>query len=135
YVNMEQRVMDILVTLNGAARVGATNYDNGKIAQMKDELIQLLARLSLLAEASPNLQAKGPYLYYMNTIHGTEQGVITARLNYNRAVYEYNMFLDLFPYRIFAKMYGFQKVPFFEASKEAHTIPEVRNRLGFEGKP
>ncbi|MBF0564616.1 MAG: LemA family protein [Nitrospirae bacterium] len=125
YVNMERRVMDVLVTLNGAVRAGAGNYDSYEVSRMQDELRQLLARLSLLAEASPNIKAKGPYLYYMETIYRTEQGVIAARLNYNMAVYEYNMFLDLFPYRIFARLYGFHKVPFFEAGQKAHYVPRV----------
>ncbi|MBF0554236.1 MAG: LemA family protein [Nitrospirae bacterium] len=136
YVETEKRLFNLLIELNGAIRVGAginiagspDTKPNTKKAQ--DELAYLISRLKALAEASPDLKAKGPYIYFMETIWKAEQGVVLARLHYNDAVAQYNIFLRLFPYNLAAAAHGFKKAQFNAADKGADIVPVVA-RLDF----
>ncbi len=129
YIETEKRLFNVLIELSGAIRAGA-GINVAETRQMQDEVADLVGRLKALAEASPNLKAKGPYLYFMQTICKAEQGVVLARLHYNDAVAEYNTFLRLFPYNLAAWTHGFKKAQFNTADKGADIVPEVA-RLDF----
>ncbi|MCG6552107.1 MAG: LemA family protein [Candidatus Magnetominusculus sp. LBB02] len=124
YIETEKRLFNLLIELNGAIRTG-TGIAEAKDKQ--DEAAMLLTKLRALAEASPNLKAKGPYVYFMETIWRAEQGVVAARMHYNDAVAEYNTFLRIFPYNIAALMHGFKKVQFNSADKGADVAPIVES--------
>ncbi|MEO5360558.1 MAG: LemA family protein [Nitrospirota bacterium] len=127
YVETEKKLFNLLIGLNGAIRTGA---DLNTAAKMQDEVSVLLSKLRALAEAAPALKAKGPYLYFMETIMKAEQNVVLARLHYNDAVAEYNTFLRLFPYNIVARLYDFKRAQFNGVEKGAEIVPEVA-RLDF----
>lgn len=129
YVETERRLSNLLIELNGAIRTRA-GINSTETKDKQDEIAMLLGKLRALAEASPDLTAKGPYIYFMETIMKAEQGVVLARLHYNDAVAEYNTFLRLFPYNITAWLHGFKKAQFNAADKGAEMVPVVA-RLDF----
>jgi hypothetical protein len=124
YVETEKRLFYLLIELNGAIRTGA-GLNAAKAKDIDDETTRLLSRLKALAEATPNLKGKGPYVYFMETIGRAEQSVVMARLHYNDAVAEYNMFLRLVPYNIAARLYNFHKAEFNTVSAAAAAVPMV----------
>ncbi|MBF0465137.1 MAG: LemA family protein [Nitrospirae bacterium] len=122
YMETENKLFNLLVELNGLLRTG-TNYAAQE--QTKSEIVRLLSVLSYLGERSPELMAKGPFLYLMDIMAATEKRIAYARTNYNVAVYEYNDYIYLFPYNIFAKNLGFHEKQFYKSEEGAEHVPMV----------
>ena len=56
---------------------------------------------------------------------GTENRIAQARNDYNEKVGAYNATIKRFPKVIFAKLFGYDAVEYFEADEGANTVPEV----------
>jgi LemA protein len=126
YVATEKMLYDRTIVLHGLLRVGAIKVDAMKeIKSTQDEISGLLAKLSALREAAPQLSSMSPYLYLMATYRRTEQDVLMARFDYNSAVDEYNTVLNEFPTKIISRAFDFKNVEFFVADKDAETAPSV----------
>jgi len=123
YVELERKIFSRLVTLNGFIEAAAPE---STLREKRLEIATLMHKLTLLVEDYPDLKAKGPYIFLMDTIQETGKRVTEERLNYNNRAYEYNMMRQIFPYHIVALVSGFSKEPFFEADRGAETVPEVR---------
>ncbi|MBC8412308.1 LemA family protein [bacterium] len=116
YMETEEEVFNKLVTLNGMIEAGV---GEPMLISARMEIIVLMNSLTFLKEAYPELRANEPYLYLMETLQATGRLVTEARMKYNESAFEYNMVRELFPYRIFSTLYGFDKAHFFEAEKGA----------------
>ena len=123
YMDTEARLFNLLVELNGLIRSGVNEAAQ---SETKSEIVRLLSVLSYLRERSPDLMAKGPVLYLMGIRTAAEQRISYARTKYNEAVYEYNDFIYLFPYNIFAKYLGFHEKQFYKAQEGARNVPVVK---------
>jgi LemA protein len=122
YVEMEGELMHHLMDL---AREVKTGTNAARILALSGEIERLAGALDLLVMKSPNLKAKGPYIYLMETFRENENGVLKARMHYNWSVCEYRRFLDEFPYNLVARLYGFRKYAIFTASPAARLLPEL----------
>ncbi|QWR78090.1 LemA family protein [Candidatus Magnetomonas plexicatena] len=122
YMETENKLFNIMIELNGLIRSG-TNYAAQEHA--KSEVVRLLSELSYLRERSPELMAKGPFLYLMDIMTKTEARIANARRLYNVAVYEYNDYIYLFPFNIFARGLGFHEKQFYKAEEGAEHVPVV----------
>ncbi len=89
------------------------------------ELNSALGRLIAVAEAYPELKSDKVYTNLMDNLSGTENRIAYARDKYNEAAKEYNQKIRMFPAVIFARMFGFDAVQYFEASAESATVPQV----------
>lgn len=94
-------------------------------AEANDSFDAALSRLLVVVENYPELKANENFIYLQDEISGTENRISQARKVYNDAVAEYNAAIKKFPASIFAGMFGFEKADYFEASKEAQTVPNV----------
>lgn len=83
------------------------------------------SRLLVVVENYPELKANEVFINLQDELSGTESRISTARKDYNDAVTEYNQSIRKFPAVIFARMFGFDKAEYFEASPEANTVPSV----------
>ncbi|MEO5356291.1 MAG: LemA family protein [Nitrospirae bacterium YQR-1] len=122
YMETEAKLFNLLVELSGLIRAGAAQAAQG---HAKSEIVRLMSELSYLGERSPELKAKGPFLYLMDIRTATEARISYARTKYNEAVFEYNDFIYLFPYNIFAKYLGFHEKQFYKAQEGAKNVPMV----------
>jgi len=112
YKSIEGQIHDHLIVLHGM-----TKSRENHAAKMKEEeiaIIELVKELDALVEKYPGLKSKGPYLYLMEIIQESGLRVITERLNYSDAVYNYNVMRRIFPYMMAANIFGFKEIPFFQ---------------------
>ncbi len=89
-------------------------------------LSQALSKLMVVVERYPDLKANQNFLQLQAQLEGTENRIAVERKRYNEAVQEYNTYLKKFPNVIFARMFGFNEYPYFEAEKGAEKAPEVK---------
>src|SRR5208283_1608832 len=86
YVETEEDLINRLITLAGEVKTGA---NAARIMANRGEIERLVNSMDILVMMSPRLKSKGPYLYLMEIFSATENGVLAARLHYNKAVCEY----------------------------------------------
>lgn len=123
YISHEEKVISEIA----AAR--AVLYDNYSDVSSKIAADEEMARLGrsviALAENYPELKADALFRNLQVDIEGSENRVAVARKDYNEAVQAYNTKLSRFPGSIFARLMGFEKKEYFEASPEAMKTPEI----------
>ena len=81
--------------------------------------------VNAITEAYPELKASEQYVALQDELAGTENRIAVARKDYNDAASEYNKSIRKFPKNIFASMFGFEQVEYFEASESANQVPQV----------
>jgi LemA protein len=85
-----------------------------------------LARLLAIAENYPDLKANQNFIGLQDELAGTENRIAVARLRYNDAAKHYNAYIQQFPALIIARIFKFEKKPYFEAPEEAKKVPQVK---------
>lgn len=81
--------------------------------------------VNAITEAYPDLEANTQYLALQDELSGTENRIAVARKDYNDAASEYNKSVRRFPGNIFAGMFGFDEVEYFETDESANQVPQV----------
>ncbi len=84
-----------------------------------------LSRLLAIAENYPDLKANQNFIQLQDELAGTENRIAVARRDYNNMAREYNTLIRRFPTNIYANLFGFDRVDYFEASESARTVPNV----------
>jgi len=110
------------------ARAGMLNAQApaDKIAA-SNQLDGAIGRLLLLTENYPQLRSSDQFMRLQDELAGTENRVAVARNRYNRALLEYNTYIQQFPNNIWAGIAGFKvNNARFEASPAAQTVPQVK---------
>lgn len=110
------------------ARAGMLNAQTpqAKIAA-NGQLDGALGRLLLLTENYPVLRSSDQFMRLQDELAGTENRISVARRNYNRAIQDYNTFIQQFPNSIWAGMAGFHtNDAYFKASEAAQQVPSVK---------
>lgn len=93
--------------------------------QAQGALGSALGRLLVSIERYPNLKADQSFIRFQDELANTENRISVERRRFNQSVQGYNQKVRTFPTNIIAGMFGFQQRPYFEASPEAQTAPEV----------
>ena len=114
-----QSVVDARSKLAGAPTTGDALKANG-------ELNQALSRLLVVVENYPDLKASANFRDLQAQLEGTENRIAVARRDYNIAAQSYNTTTKRFPSVIFANMFGFKELPYYEASPGSQNVPEVK---------
>lgn len=112
------RVAEARAKLAGAASVAEKEA-------AASELDSALARLLALVENYPNLKADANFRQLSDELAGTENRIAVARMDYNNAVRDFNSRLRRFPTLIFARLFGFESRPYFQAAAGAQAVPKV----------
>ncbi len=97
-----------------------------KFQAAQEELKGSLSRLLVSVEQYPDLKANQNFLELQSQIEGTENRINVSRNDFNEAVQLYNVASSKFPTVIFARLLGFEKKGFFEASAAAQSAPTVK---------
>ena len=96
-----------------------------ELSEADSQLSSALSRLLVVVENYPQLKASENFIALQDQLEGTENRIATARNDYNSAAKEYNTKIRKFPSNIFAGVFGFEKVDYFEAQEGAEQNPEV----------
>jgi len=108
--------------------VDAENMTEAQMQQFQQAQSQVssaLSRLLVTVERYPELKATQNFQQLQSQLEGTENRINVARNRYNESVTEYNRYIRQFPNNVIVGMYGFDRMPVYEADEGAETAPEV----------
>ena len=111
-----------------SSTVRMENYSESDLKDYQaaqDELGESLNRIIVSVENYPDLKANENYLTLQAELAGCENRIQTERERFNEAAKAYNASLRRFPTNMVAKMFGFEKRPYFEADEGADKVPET----------
>ena len=110
------------------ATVNTDNFDESEFANFEmaqEELGNSLNRLIVSVENYPDLTANEEYLTLQAQLAGCENRILTERQRFNETAMVYNQSIRKFPNNLIAKMFGFEKRPYFEADAGAEKAPST----------
>ena len=81
--------------------------------------------LVAVAESYPDLKLSENFRQFMDALVETEKELSEARMQYSNVVNTYTTLLRTFPGNLFAVIYGFEPLPYFEAAAEAKAFRPV----------
>jgi LemA protein len=95
--------------------------------QAQDNLGSALARLLVVVENYPQLQANENFLTLQAQLEGTENRIAVERRRYNEAAQAFNTRRNTFPTVLYAGLFGsrFNDKSYFQASPNAQNAPQV----------
>ncbi|GIX08107.1 MAG: hypothetical protein KatS3mg115_2510 [Candidatus Poribacteria bacterium] len=129
YAAHEQETLTAVTQARAAATQTQVNLNDPaalqRYLQAQDQLSQALSRLMVVVERYPELKANEQFNRLMDELAGTENRIAVERRRYNELAREYNTSIRRFPAALFAQMFGFEPVPYFEAAPEAQSAPRV----------
>jgi LemA protein len=111
------------VTDARAAMLGARTPADQQAAA--DQLESALGRLLVVVENYPELKADSVFKGLMDELAGTENRISVYRMEFNDQVKTYNTYVARFPAVLWARLFGFDQRPYFEAVTGAETPPAV----------
>ncbi|KAF0132681.1 MAG: hypothetical protein FD145_1593 [Candidatus Saganbacteria bacterium] len=113
------------VTKARSAWAGASSQSDKVSAA--NQMEGALARLMVVVENYPQLQAAANFRALQDELAGTENRIAVERMRYNEAVQYYNTVARKIPTVFFVKMFGFDlEKMFFKAAEQAKEAPKVK---------
>ncbi|TAE50292.1 MAG: LemA family protein [Bacteroidetes bacterium] len=132
YANFEQNTLTQVA--NARAQVGSfqltpeTLKDPEAMAQFdakQGQLMQAMKSMLSVAENYPDLKANSNFQALIVELEGSENRISTERKKYNDVAKEYNTHIKQFPTNIFANMFGFKEISYFQAQAGSEQAPKV----------
>lgn len=123
YASHEQEIMNSIADARSKILSAATTQD---ALRANDQLTQVLRGLTVIVENYPDLKASANFTALQDELAGTENRINVARLDYNNAAKDYNSSIKGFPNVIFAGIFGFSEVPYYEAAPGSDKVPDVK---------
>lgn len=128
-VGAVQGAMKQETTVFGAIAEARTRYSGATTQADKVEATtqveSALSRLLVVMENYPALKSIDTVQNLQVQLEGTENRVAVERQKYNDTVQTYNLKVKRFPGMIFAKLFGFDVQPYFEAAAGSEVAPKV----------
>jgi len=129
YAEYEQGT--ILAVTEARAKAASTtvnieNYTEGDLQNFENSqeaLGQSMNRLLVAVENYPDLKASENYLTLQAQLTGCENRILTERQRFNETAKAYNQSIRRFPTNLIAKLFSFEKRPYFEAEAGADKAP------------
>lgn len=122
YTNHENDVIDKVLK----ARTNLLNANNvEEKSKANKELTTALDSLTVVVENYPDLKASENYMHLSDELAGTENRIAVARKDYNDAINKFNTSIKRFPNNIFAGMFGFNEMKYFQADDSSAEVPSV----------
>ncbi|MBK9335580.1 MAG: LemA family protein [Lewinellaceae bacterium] len=110
YTQYESSTLEKIVELRSRA-MSAGGKDGGA-AELA--LSGALKSVFALAEGYPDLKANQEFLHLQQTLTTLEESIQRARRYYNAGVRDLNNAVEMFPSNLFASIFGFQRMEYFE---------------------
>jgi LemA protein len=95
------------------------------ILEANSGLGSALGRLLVLQENYPVLRSNEAFLKLQDELAGTENRISVARIDYNKAVEDYNTTRNSFPTVLTASLLGFKEEPYFKADEASKEVPRL----------
>jgi LemA protein len=96
-----------------------------KFQQAQAGLSSALSRLMVVVERYPDLKANQNFLDLQNQLESSENRITVERKYFNEAAQAYNTKVSKFPGNMFARMFGFDKKPYFQSAPGSKEAPAV----------
>lgn len=126
------QIADARSRLINATQAAPQGEDGAKTAEQKQQVLQAneslgsaLGRLLVLQESYPQLRSSEAFMNVQNELSGTENRINVTRIDYNKAVEDFNTTRNSFPTVVTASMFGFAEEPYFKADEGAKSVPDV----------
>lgn len=106
--------------------VNIENYTEGDLQNFENSqeaLGQSMNRLLVAVENYPDLKASENYQALQTQLTGCENRILTERQRFNETAKAYNQSIRRFPTNLIAKLFDFEKRPYFEADNGADKAP------------
>ncbi|MBF0498276.1 MAG: LemA family protein [Deltaproteobacteria bacterium] len=84
-----------------------------------------LTRLLAVAEQYPKLELSGTFQGLMTALVEVEKDLAQERIKLNNSIKLYSAHLRLFPNNIFARMFGFKNLPYYQATEDARSFRPI----------
>jgi len=94
--------------------------------EIEDQLTKAVSKIIAVAENYPELKANTNFLDLQTSLKGLEDNIQKSRRFYNGAARDFNTLIAVFPNNLLAGVFGFSKLPFFEASEEEKKNVEIK---------
>lgn len=94
--------------------------------ELEDQLSKAVSKIIAVAENYPELKANTNFLDLQSSLKDLEDNIQKSRRFYNGAARDFNTLIAVFPNNILAGVFGFSKLPFFEASEEEKKNVEIK---------
>jgi LemA protein len=123
YANVEETVLTSIA--NARAGLMTAKTPDEKLAA-NDRLNVALLPLMRMQENYPQLKSNDQFMRLEDELAGTENRIAVARMRYNQAIRDYNVFIQQFPNSIWANFAGYHpKTEYYSANSAAQTAPKV----------
>ena len=126
------QIADARSKLLNAQQAAPQGADGDKTPEQKQAVLDAnnsfggtVGRLLSLQESYPQLRSSDAFMKVQDELSGTENRINTARIDYNKAVTDYNTARNSFPAVLTAGLMGFKEEPFFKADESAKQAPNV----------
>ena len=94
--------------------------------EIEGELTKALSRIIAVAESYPELKANTNFLELQSALKEMENNIQKSRRFYNGAARDFNKMIVVFPNNLVAGIFGFSRMPFFEATEEEKQNVKVK---------
>jgi LemA protein len=127
--NFERTTLNEVIEARSRATGITVNVDDSaSLAAFQRAQAQLqgsFSRLMAVAEQYPDLKTTQAFRDFQTQIEGTENRINVARRDFNGNVNAYNLRVRTFPNAIFARMFGFNEKPYFQAEPGTNRPPDI----------
>ncbi len=94
--------------------------------EVEDQLTKAVSKIIAVAENYPELKANTNFLDLQTSLKGLEDDIQKSRRFYNGAARDFNTLIAVFPNNLLSGIFGFSKLPFFEASEDEKKNVEIK---------
>ncbi len=111
-----------------SVQVDADNLTQEQLQQFQQaqgQVSSALSRLLVTVERYPELRATSNFQQLQSQLEGTENRINVERNRYNQEVRDYNTYIRKFPNNVIVGMYGFDRMPLYEADPGSEDAPDV----------
>jgi LemA protein len=123
YANVETTILTNIA--NARAGLMTARTPDEKL-HANDRLSVALLPLMRMQENYPDLKSNEQFMRLEDELAGTENRIAVARMRYNAAIRDYNIFIQQFPNSIYANFAGFHpKNEYYAADQGSRTAPKV----------
>ena len=123
YATVETNILTAIA--NARAGLMTARTPEEKLAA-NDRLNVALLPLMRLQENYPQLKSNDQFKALEYELAGTENRIAVARTRYNRAIRDYNVFIEQFPNSVWAGIAGYQpKTEYYAADAASKEAPKV----------
>lgn len=126
------QIADARSRLLNATQAAPQGADGDKTPEQKQAVLEAnnsfggtVGRLLSLQENYPQLRSSDAFLKVQDELSSTENRIAVARIDYGKAVTDYNTTRNSFPAVLTASLLGFKEEPFFKADEGANRAPDI----------